>query len=140
MIQPKVAKPSKVDEARAYDQATFRDLGVCVRCRRVDPVWGVNRDHRKGRGVGGLTVVENLQLLCGSGTTGCHGWRTSRQADAIAEGYAVPGYADPAEWPARRWVATGIGTVRHIWVLYRHDGTWDEITEQDALRRMGRDA
>lgn len=139
MIGPKVHKPTPAEEARAYDAATFRDLGVCVRCRRVDPVWGVNRDHRKGRGVGGLTVVENLQLLCGSGTTGCHGWKSENPAEALDGGYAVPGWADPLVWPARRWVATPLNTVRDVWVLYRHDGTWDQITEADALRRMGWD-
>ncbi|UAJ80177.1 HNH endonuclease [Leifsonia sp. ZF2019] len=136
MIGPKFAKPTPTEEARAYDAATFRDHGVCVRCLRVHPIWGVNRDHRKGRGVGGLTVVENLQLLCGSGTTGCHGWKSSHPAEALTSGYAVPGYADPLVWPARRWVTTVMGTVRQVWVLYRHDGTWDEITDKDAVWRM----
>jgi hypothetical protein len=136
MIGPKVLKPSKAEEARAYDLATFRDHGVCVRCRRVHPVWGVNRDHRKGRGVGGLTVVENLQVLCGSGTTGCHGWRTTHPTDALNEGFAVPGWADPAEWPARRWEPTEFGTVRLVWVLYLPDGTYEEITEAEAMERM----
>lgn len=136
MIRPKVVKPSAAEESRAYDAATFRDHGVCVRCRRIDPVWGVSRDHRKGRGVGGLTVVENLQLLCGTGTTGCHGWKSTNPEKAFDAGYSVPGWADPLIWPARRWEPTDFGIVREVWVLYRHDGTYDVITEANAMERM----
>lgn len=138
MIRPKVAQPTALEERTAYELATIRDLGVCVRCRRVHPLFGVNRDHRKGRGVGGRTEVTNLQLLCGSGTTGCHGWKSGHPRDAENEGLTVPGYADPAAWPAKRWERAAHGVLITVWVLYLPDGTYRSITEADALQRMDR--
>lgn len=137
MIGPKHSKSSKADEAYAYELATLRDKDTCQRCHRAQ---GTNRDHRKNRSQGGLTVASNLQLLCGTGTTGCHGWATAHPADAVAEGWAVPGWADPAEWPARRYRRTAWGVLRPAWVIYRNDGTWVEIPEGDAHERMGLEA
>jgi hypothetical protein len=139
VIGPKVEQPTARDEREAYELVELRDGGVCQKCRRSD--YGINRDHRKGRGVGGRTEVQNLQLLCGSGTTGCHGWRTSHPDDAARDGYAVPGWADPADYPARRWVRTNIGTVRIAQVLYLPADQWGdgpgfvEIGEMEAATR-----
>jgi hypothetical protein len=138
MIRPKYdapPKPTPADEADAYELATLRDGDTCQRCLR-NCGWGVtSRDHRKDRSVGGLTVVSNLQVLGGTGTTGCHGWKSAHPAEAVAEGWAVPGYADPAEWPARRWMRTVAGR-RLAWVLYSDDGGVTEITEEEARERM----
>jgi hypothetical protein len=135
VIAPKIPKPTRAEEHDAYELATLRDRGYCVRCRRIDPVWGVNRDHRKGRGVGGRTVVENLQLLCGSGTTGCHGWKTQKPEEALEQGYTVPEWADPLEFPAARWFPE-YGVLRLGWALYTHRGQVVEIPEAEALARM----
>jgi hypothetical protein len=78
--------------------------GVCMKCRRVDPSYGANWDHRKNRSQGGAWEPTNGQLLCGFGTTGYHGWKTSHPEEALCEGYAVPSWADPTEYPARRWI------------------------------------
>jgi hypothetical protein len=137
MIGPKVHKwSSRADESTGREIVMLRDKGVCVRCRRVDPVFGVNHDHRKNRSQGGDWAPSNGQLMCGSGTTGCHGFVTSHPKAALAEGYAVPSWGDPAEWPARRWIKTDNGTVREGWVLYDDDGTYEEITEAEAMERM----
>jgi hypothetical protein len=136
MIGPKVSKPSKADEKAAYEVTTLRDMGVCVRCRCVHPLHGVNRDHRKERSLGGLTKPSNLQLLCGSGTTGCHGFKTTNPKAAMDEGLSVPSWADPLVWPGRRWVRDGMGVTRPVWCLYRDDGTWDQITDDNAYERM----
>ena len=122
--------------ANHWQLVTLRDGNVCVRCRRIG--LAVSRDHRKNRSQGGLTVLSNLQLLCGDGTTGCHGWATEHPAEAIAEGWAVPGWptADPAEWPARRWVRIGHGVVRLAWVLYDNEGGVLQVTEEEARERM----
>ena len=33
--------------------------------------------------------LSNLALLCGTGTTGCHGWITAHPDEAYADGWAV---------------------------------------------------
>jgi hypothetical protein len=128
---PKVARPTKAEERDAYELVTVRDRDCCVRCRGVDPLFGVNRDHRRGRSLGGYTVPSNLQLLCGSGTTGCHGWRTENPNQAANEGYAVPSWVHWREWPARRWIDG-----RQVWVLYDDEGGWREITDAEARQRI----
>jgi hypothetical protein len=133
MIRPKVDKPTEKEESLAYAIVTGRDSNRCQRCQRF--CGPPSRDHRKGRGVGGLTTPANLQILGGDGTTGCHGWKTAHPALALAEGWTVPGWADPAEYPARRWLPTSRGTVRLSWVLYADDGTWREIDDAEAERR-----
>lgn len=76
-----------------------RDLGNCARCgQHVSHLergraWSIH--HRRPRGAGGTSVAwvnnaANLIILCGSGTTGCHGWVESHRADARASGFLVP--------------------------------------------------
>lgn len=129
MIAPKVAKPSKADEQTAYEIATLRDLDTCQRCRRnCGPS---ARDHRQNR-QSGNTVASNLQVL---GLT-CHQWKTEHPKQALEDGWAVPSWASPAEWPARRYVKTDAGTLRLAWCLLDDAGGVTEITEADALERM----
>jgi len=78
----------------------------------------------------------NLQVMGGTGSTGCHGWKTANPAAAMAEGWSVPSWADPAEWPARRWLSSGNGLRRLAWVLYTADGRWEELSDAGAARRM----
>jgi hypothetical protein len=47
----------------------------------------------------------------------------------------VPGWADPAEFPARRWLRTELGTLRQAWVLYDDNASWREISADEARRR-----
>ena len=135
MIKPKYdlpPVPTAAQERDAYELVTLRDGNTCQRCRR--DCGPVARDHRKNRSQGGMTVLSNLQLL----GLGCHTFKTEHPAEAIAEGFGVPGWptADPAEWPARRWVRTPYGTYRSAWVLYADDGSVTEITEEEARERM----
>jgi len=136
VIAPKSPKPTAADERRAYRMATERDTGRCQRCLRNCGMGVTSRHHRKARGVGGWTHVANLLVVGGTGTTGCHGEITSHPAQAIDDGWMVPGWADPLTYPCRRWLPTGFGTVRLAWVLMRNDGKWDEITDDDAQRRI----
>ena len=67
-----------------------RDQGRCLRCGAP----GTNTQHRVARGMGGtsrpqVNDLANLVTVCGSGTTGCHGWMTANPADAYATGWAV---------------------------------------------------
>ena len=135
MIAPKVAGPTPREEWEAYEIATHRDADTCQKCRRAK---GTNRDHRKNRSQGGLTFASNLQLLCGTGTTGCHGWVTANPEDAVTDGWAVPGWpkADWREWPARRWVRHGHGYLELRWVLYDDIGGFEVIDEWQARGRM----
>lgn len=129
---PKVAKPTHAEEASAYELVTLRDADTCQRCRR--DCGPIARDHRKNRSQQGPTVVSNLQLL---GLT-CHVWATEHPRLALEEGWAVPSYGDPAEWPARRWVKHPLGYLELCWVLYGDDGSVTKISERDAFTRMGR--
>lgn len=118
-MRPKLPRLTAAQERAAYASVTERDGGLCVRCGR----FGGNRDHRKNRSQGGRTTPANLQILCGTGTTGCHGWVTQNPAAAMAEGLTVPGWADPAAWPARR---------HGVWVVYDDDGGVREVSDAAA--------
>lgn len=135
MIGQRTPKLTKAQEREVYRQITLRDENRCQRCLRN--CGAPQRDHRQNR-QGQNTTVENGQILGAS----CHTWKSEHPWQAVAEGWAVPRYADPAVWPAARWIKTEIGTVRKAWVIYfpeqDADGDWwQEITEADALNRMG---
>lgn len=106
-------------------QVLRRDGYACVRCGAdaTGPrgeTWSIQ--HRRPRGMGGTrrpytNQPQNLIVLCGSGTTGCHGDVESHRADAIANGWLLPQSADPAAEPV---------LVAHSsrWVWLRADGTY----------------
>lgn len=56
---------------------------------------GTNAHHKQMRGQGGKDDPENLLWVCGSGTTGCHGWIHANPTQAIALGLLVSSF-DPA--------------------------------------------
>ena len=60
---------------------------TCVRCGKR----GSNRHEKLPRGRGGLRDEFNTVVLCGSGTTGCHGWVTEHPILAEQEGLYVRG-------------------------------------------------
>lgn len=71
-----------------------RDQSRCLRCG--DHVGSSDRSihHRKPRQMGGTSdprihALSNLVLLCGTGTTGCHGWIESNRAVARATGWLI---------------------------------------------------
>ena len=104
--------------ARIVDLVWSRDEGSCTRCGRgLQPsqrgiAWSVH--HRSPRGMGGsktswINAPSNLILLCGSGTTGCHGWVESNRDVARESGWLVP--------------RNGVLVPRDVPVLYG-DGLW----------------
>lgn len=126
---PKTPRPSKAEEKAAYDAATARDNGACVRCGYAGE--SMHRDHRQNR-MPGNTVITNLQLLCGphDGENGCHHWKSHHVTAATLEGFSCPRWARPEWWPAWR------ADVRS-WVLYlaepdSHGRWWTEITDATA--------
>lgn len=65
----------------------------------------------------------NLVRLCGSGTTGCHGWAHAHPAEVRRLGYIVPGWADPRTVPVRDW--------RGVWLWLDEDGTARRLTRTE---------
>ena len=60
--------------------------------------------HRTPRGMGGtrekrLNLPSNLVAICGSGTTGCHGWIEHNRSEAEDAGWLVSRYQECAEVP-----------------------------------------
>jgi hypothetical protein len=83
-----------------------RDGMACARCGiPVDTSSvGYSLQHRDNRGMGGtrdtrINLPSNGLTLCGSGTTGCHGWTEENPTEAERLGYAVQSWADPKTVP-----------------------------------------
>lgn len=78
----------------------LRDNESCVRCG----IYGGNVHHRKMRSQASkdsVHNVENLILLCGSGTTGCHGWVHGHPSESYKHGWLVRSYHEPRVIPVR---------------------------------------
>lgn len=81
--------------------------------------------HRRPRGMGGSSdpatnSPANLLLLCGTGTTGCHGLIEARRSWALEAGYLVPQGQDPAAVP--------VVVAPNLLVLLDHDGYYLEAS------------
>lgn len=92
------------------DVVLDRSMGFCEICGDQLYVWPrgwVGRHsihHRQPRQMGGTARTDinspaNLLLLCGAGTTGCHGHIESNRAEAYRNGWLVRASADPAAVP-----------------------------------------
>jgi hypothetical protein len=91
-----------------------RDDERCTRCGRpVGP--SANIHHRKLRSRGGMGNAANGILLCGTGTTGCHGWAHANVTQATEEGLIVSRWADPVIIPILTWRG---------WIRVDDDGGW----------------
>ena len=81
-----------------------------------------NAHHRRNLSQQGQNVLSNLLLLCGSGTTGCHGWVTEHPAMSYRNGWSIEGdVQQPGDVPVRR---------RGDLVLLSDDGS---ITPTEAI-------
>lgn len=82
--------------AKTRDAVWARANDCCERCGQ-----GLTKQsehsvhHRKLRSRGGKDHVSNLVLLCGTGTTGCHGIVHRFMLNAHADGWLVGSYEDP---------------------------------------------
>lgn len=96
--------PDKSTVAAVLERAGY----CCEACgKTVGDERGVDYSihHRKARGMGGTrfgaNLASNLLVLCGSGTTGCHGYVESHRSEAMACGWLVSRYQDPSAVPAQ---------------------------------------
>lgn len=99
-----------------------REMQACARCG-VE-IWNNgSRHHRKLRSRGGGDEVSNGVLLCGSGTTGCHGWAHAHPDEATALGLIVSRWRNPADVPMLH--------VLYGWVLLNDEGTATQCAPPD---------
>jgi hypothetical protein len=87
---------------------------VCQRgAGRDGCVAEINVHHRRLRSQGGRDTPENRALLCGSGTTGCHGWVHAHPKLAMASGWIVSAFGpdpyDVAMWSEPRGCFVRLG-------------------------------
>lgn len=83
---------------------------VCQWCGRwVDVLNGYySLQHRRARNMGGSRLADtdkpqNLVLVCGSATTGCHGHIESHPIEAAERGFRLLQTQNPATHPITRW-------------------------------------
>lgn len=79
--------------------ALMRDQARCRRCGIVCLNVPSSLHHRLLRSRGGTDELSNLLLLCGSGTTGCHGEAHANVSDAEADGFICKTGEAPADVP-----------------------------------------
>ena len=112
----KFPKSDTGPSAKVRSLVEARDGNRCVKCGQL-----VARDedsihHRIPRGRGGTNDVENLILLCGTGTTGHHGWVEKNRAVSYKLGYLVETGIDPAD--------TLVFVAGRGWMYASPDGRW----------------
>lgn len=78
-----------------------RDGLRCVRCGRFLEGVPASIHHRRMRShkFTGLHEPSNLICLCGTGSTGCHGWVHAHPKEAYEQGWLVHGWNDPTYIP-----------------------------------------
>ena len=110
---------------RTCDLVDARDECRCVCCgKSLYSVLTFSRHHwhMRSHSFPGLHEASNVIDVCGSGSTGCHGWIHEHPKEALANGWLVSGYDDQPE-------TVPILTAQHGWVLLDNNGNWTP-TEQ----------
>lgn len=80
------------------------------RCERCGVAQATNGSHRVREGQGGLWVPSNVIDMCGSGTTGCHGFCHQFETEARETGgWMLRSWQDPLAVPWLHWM--------HGWVI-----------------------
>lgn len=113
-------------------RAALRDRadGCCELCHRP----ATNAHHRRNRSQGGRDVLSNLLLVCGSGTTGCHGDITHLPKWATEFGYTIQGTtSEPWEVPVLLWGRSPY-TACDMVMLDDEGGRVSVVTEPDDPR------
>lgn len=105
----------------------LRDQQSCVMCGVSLAVAYGSRHHRKRRSQASRTEVHtpaNLLLMCGSGSSGCHGWVHAHPAWAYEHGFLVHSWADPLTVPVK--------TFAHGWVLLDDSGNFKHFEMEET--------
>jgi hypothetical protein len=101
IVRPKPPRPLRLKGAALTvrnGRIDKREQQRCARCGVV--IWNNgSRHHRKFKSRRGGDEVSNGLLLCGSGTTGCHGWVHAHSLAARFDGFAVGEHEDPRAIP-----------------------------------------
>lgn len=106
-----------------------RDQRRCFRCG-VYLHYGMgwhSIHHRIPRGMGGsksekINGAANLLLLCGSGTTGCHGEIEQDRTISLTNGWLLNRHYDPEKVDVLRW--------RKEWVRLTNEGGLTHIRNE----------
>ena len=88
--RPRYTGPSRT----IRDLVAERDQWRCAVCGTSVLCCAYSIHHRRNRGSGGssdpaINAPSNLLLVCGTGTTACHGWIGASPAEALDHGYVV---------------------------------------------------
>jgi hypothetical protein len=99
------SKPKLKVDTQTRFEVFARANYLCEKCLDA-PIAGVSVHHRRPRMMGGsrnelLHQPANLILLCGSGTTGCHGWVESNRDKAREQGYLIQKVESAEQVPFR---------------------------------------
>jgi hypothetical protein len=120
---PKATKAAQEAARRIVRQ---RDGYRCQMCGRSIVDFPSSIHHRINRGSGGSAKLERPSLLirmCGTGTTGCHGWVTNEPRQAGKWGWLLP-KNNPDIDPERERILLYDG-----WHILTDDGTRHPLIE-----------
>lgn len=111
-----------------------RDAHTCQWCGRHCYPGDYSLQHRRARGMGGsknplARSAGNAVTMCGSGTTGCHGYAEQHRTESASRGFTVAQWQNPHDIPIRDFNGT--------WWLLREDGGRDETTEPREEEDVG---
>ena len=101
-----------------------RGGGTCEICNKsLYSEMYVSLHHRKPRKMGGskdvaLNESSNLMMICGSGTSGCHGYVESNRELSYENGWLVHSYENPATKPV---------LIRNVFMLLDNEATYIPI-------------
>lgn len=82
-----------------------RDNWQCQGCGvNVKTMTWRSIQHRKARGQGGKSTMDNGVTLCGSATSaGCHLRCENRDSDMVSRGFVVWSWQEPSDIPVERF-------------------------------------
>lgn len=102
-------------------RASIDDYPCCEMCGKPG---ANNAHHRRNQSQGGRDTLSNLLLLCGSGTTGCHGFVTTEPQIAKRMGWTVRRISEPEDIGVWRFDHT-VGT--RVCVLLDDQGNYQPV-------------